>query len=67
MKPLNFEHMNYTQADMAIAQCIDDMTFASMIYNVEDCNMQWEDLATIFGPDTAAAAQARYMMMKGAE
>lgn len=57
MKELNFNDYNYFE-DTVFA--IDDLTYNSICYNVEESGMQWEDLITLFGEDTIQAAQMRY-------
>jgi hypothetical protein len=59
-KPLNF-NADYMDNPEGL---IDDLTYGSMVYNVENCGLGWEDIATLFGQDSAAAAQARYEQMK---
>ena len=52
MKELNFE-------DIQESQLVDDLTYSCAVYNVEQCGMSWEDIATLF-PDHAGLMEMRY-------
>ena len=40
---------------------VDDMTYSSVVYNVEECGMSWDDVYTLF-PDHAGLMEERYKM-----
>ena len=56
MNELNFNDTVNINEEMLI----DSLTYSNMVYNVEECGMTWEGLATLFGEDSTQAAQAHY-------
>jgi hypothetical protein len=57
--------LDLNEATIYTDSVIDELTYSNMVYNVEECGMSWDALATLFGEDSVQAAQARYEMQEG--
>lgn len=54
--------LDLNEATIYSENVMDELTYSNLRYNVEECGMSWEALATLFGDDTIQAAQCRYEM-----